>query len=59
MRIAVVTPGFHTGDGDPFVPYWADRVRGLSRRHEVVVFPLRRPAGGPPYRLFGAEVIPL
>jgi glycosyltransferase involved in cell wall biosynthesis len=55
----VVTPGFHLSEVDPFVPYWADLVAGLSARHRVTVFPLRYPAAGRPYDAFGARVVPL
>ena len=59
MRLAVIAPGFHAGVGDPFAPYWADCVAGLATRFDVTVIPLRLPAAGAPFRLYGAEVVPL
>ncbi|MBK6768822.1 MAG: glycosyltransferase family 4 protein [Ardenticatenales bacterium] len=59
MRLAIVTAAFHASDDDPFVPVWRDMVHALGVRADVVVFPLRLPAAGPPYTLDGARVVPL
>lgn len=59
MRIAVVAPGFRARAEDPFVACWADSVADLAGEHDVVVFPLRYPASYRPYRLFGADIVPL
>lgn len=54
-----MTAAFHASDADPFVPVWRDMVKALGDRADVVVFPLRLPAAGPPYALDGARVVPL
>lgn len=59
LRAAIVAPGFHAGEGDPFVPYWRDHVAALAAHHDLTVVPLRYPASRRPYRVHGAEVVPL
>jgi glycosyltransferase involved in cell wall biosynthesis len=41
------------------VPCWAELVAGLAIDHRVTVFPLRLPVGDRPFRLYGADVVPL
>lgn len=57
--MAVIAPGFHANASDPFVPYWRDHVADLAQHVDVTVFPLRVPAAARPYRVFGADVVPL
>lgn len=58
-RVAIIAPGFHANAADPFVPYWRDHIAGLAAYVEATVFPLRLPATSRPYRLFGADIVPL
>lgn len=59
MRVALITPGFGGDEHDEALPWLRHVVRGLTQRHEVVVFSLRYPHRRGRYRAWGATVYAL
>lgn len=58
MRIGLILPGFSSSQEDWCIPALLNLVRGLARRADVHVFPLRYPHHRRPYTVYGATVHP-
>lgn len=58
MRIGILIPGFSASESDWSIPVYLNLVRGLAKRHDVRVFPIRYPFTRDSYKVYGAKVFP-